>query len=98
MDLEIKNKWWFWLFSCVCFIFLLLFIISMTYALHPTELRIYANDEMVVASGNLLQTQRDNYYNDCMYNCIYLRLNETQTQDCLYSCEKHYDKNITVII
>jgi hypothetical protein len=89
---ELIVKWWFWVCMIPMVLGLLSFIVCMTYALHPMEIHIYANDEMVATSKEIVQMQRDVNFNGCLELCI----NNSDVNhpiaypDCLKSCNEYY--------
>ena len=69
MKERLIMKWWFWLFIVLLSMTGVFFVVSMTYALHPTEIHLYANEEMVATTEGVIQIQRDQSFNDCLIEC-----------------------------
>jgi len=89
---KLINQMWFWICLIPIVLGVLSFIVCMTYALHPTEIRIFANNEMVATSSNIMQIQRDSDYNECSNNCVHNYIYDT---NCLDGCDIHYSPNAT---
>jgi hypothetical protein len=85
---EILTKWWFWVIFVVFIISTYIFIIAMSYSIHPTEIRLYANDQMVATSQGLVEQLKITGFNTCHSNC--------KTEECYWSCENFYDNETTI--
>ena len=99
---EILSKWWLWLTILVFSGLTYFFIISMTFALHPTEIHFYANEEMVATSKEAFSTARMQYFNECQEQCFDVGKSEIGIKDgwlieydfyqaCLDGCENTYN-------
>ena len=99
---KLITKWWIWLIGLVGLGLTYVFILGMSYSLTPTEIQIYANDEMVATSDNVLELSKDKSFNECQEQCIDVVnygitdgwLLEYDFYDvCINGCNNHY--NIT---
>lgn len=93
MTEKLIMKWWFW----VCIVFMsaigVIFIVSMTYALHPTEIHLYANKEMVATTQGLTKQLSEENFNECANNCPTIPAGDGRmlVQDCWKMCLEYYD-------
>lgn len=80
-------KWWFWAFIVLLSITGVFLIVSMTYALHPTEIHIFANKEMVATTEGMISIQRNQNFNDCFVKC-----EESNEISCRNGCLEYYSQ------
>lgn len=87
-------KWWFWVSLIPISIGVFSFIVAMTYALHPTEIRLFANDQMVATAQGLTKQLTDDKFNECLAVCK--PIDTDNAFDCYQSCwGYYYGENVT---
>lgn len=87
---KLYLKWWFWLFVVIMSIVTVFLIVAESYAFHPTEIRLYANDQMVATAQGLTQQLEDQKFNDCVNNC------KGASDECYFTCYDHYSNETTI--
>ena len=64
------------------------FMIAVCFELHPTEIRVYANDELVNLTKYAFEIQRDLRFNECIDGCV---PSENMTDNCYSYCADYYE-------
>jgi len=80
------DKWYVWVCLLIALLFTYGFITAQVYAWHPTEIRIYANDEMVATAKEVFKQMEIDGFNECIINC-------NENLDCYNFCTEYY-KNL----
>lgn len=87
-DITWLDRWYVWVCLTVIVCMTFFFVIALSYSLHPTEIRFYANDNLVNVTNSALELQKDLRFNECIESCI---PDKELLNNCYTYCMRYYD-------